>query len=357
MRRTKARRAFHGSPRLVPTYAAAALTVAMLQAAAGSPTAESPAARPPAVKPTTADPGAAKPVHEVKLVTLWKAQSQFAGLYMAREKEIYRAHGLSVEILHGGPERDELEDLRSGKADFMLLWLNSAISAREKGVPLVNIAQIIHRSNLAIVAWKDKGIQRIGDLNGRRVSLWGPPMRPAFDAFFKAHDIRPEIVPQYYTVNLFLRRGVDACSVMHYNEYHMILQAGIDENQLTRFPLSQQSLNLPEDGIYCLQKTWQERPEVCKALARATLEGWQYAARHPDETIEVVMNQVREAHLPTNRSHMRWMLTTLLPTIFPQEAGAWTPGVLSRRSYEAVAGWMVQVESIEKAPPYKDFVP
>ena len=69
------------------------------------------------------------------------------------------------------------------------------------------------------------------------------------------------------------------------------------------------------------------------------------------------MNQIREANLPTNRSHMRWMLTTVLPAIFPQEAGAWTPGVLSRRSYEEVAGWMVQVESIEKAPPYEDFVP
>ncbi|QVL50514.1 MAG: hypothetical protein KFB96_08850 [Thiocapsa sp.] len=43
-----------------------------------------------------------------------------------------------------------------------------------------------------------------------------PRIRFDFDAFFAAHDIEPISIPQYDSVNLFLKRGVAACAVMHY---------------------------------------------------------------------------------------------------------------------------------------------
>jgi NitT/TauT family transport system substrate-binding protein len=286
----------------------------------------------------------------------WLPQSQFAGYYVAKEKGMYSRRGLDVEIMRGGPDRNAVQLLKDGKADFALLWLTSALDVMDEGVPLAHVAQIVNRSNLQIVAWADSGIRSVKDLGGRRVSVWEDPFRPAFRAFFKAQGVSPAIIPQYYTVNLFLRHGVDACSAMEYNESHVLYQAGIDDSRIIRFPLADQGINFPEDGIYCLESTRDSAPEVCQALAEATLEGWREAADHAEEALDIVMARVTEEKVPTNRTHMRWMLDHLIQSVFPKKEGEWKPGVLPRKSYEETKRWLVELDVIKGAPPYEEFV-
>jgi NitT/TauT family transport system substrate-binding protein len=188
------------------------------------------------------------------------------------------------------------------------------------------------------------------------VSLWEDPFRPAFDAFFKAQGLKPEIVPQHTTVNLFLLRGVDACSVMGYNEYRSLYLSGIDEGELSRFPLKGFGVDFPEDGIYCLRKTREERPEVCRSIAEATIEGWRYAADHFDEAIETVMGYVDADHLPTNRTQMRWMLRSVLPSVLPGGEKPWEPGVLRRDAYDAARKWLLDLGEVKAAPAYEELV-
>jgi len=174
-------------------------------------------------------------------------------------------------------------------------------------------------------------------------------------AFFKSKKLSPAIVPQYYTVNLFLRRGVDACTVMYYNEYHVLYQSGIDASQLSTFFLRDHGIDFPEDGIYCLRATRDRSPETCRALREATLEGWKYASEHPDETLDVVMKHVNEAKLPTNRTHMQWMLTAVLSSVFPAKESAWKPGGLSQTSYEQATRWLLELGQLKAAPTYEEF--
>jgi NitT/TauT family transport system substrate-binding protein len=300
----------------------------------------------------SADPPAARPL---RLMLLWRSQSQFAGYYLAKDKGIYSRRGLEVEILRGGPDRNPLEALQKGEVDISVLWLATALSAADRGVPITHLAQVFGGSNLEIVAWKEKGLNRLQDLDGRRVSLWGEPFRPAFTALFKSQGVSPVVVPQHYTVNLFLRRGVDACSVMHYNEYHMLFQAGVDESELARFPLKDH-VEFPEDGLYCLRSTREARPDDCRAFVEATMEGWKYAADHPKEALDSVMVRVDAAKLPTNRTHMQWMLKTVLESVFPSSKEGWTPGVLSRESYAAAVRSLKDLGVIKGAPAYEEFV-
>ena len=86
----------------------------------------------------------------------WAPQAQFAGYYMALEKGFYRDHGLEVEIVPGGPAIDPVGALKSGKADFATSFLSGAMTAAAEGVPLVNVAQVVNRSSLMIVARKER---------------------------------------------------------------------------------------------------------------------------------------------------------------------------------------------------------
>ena len=289
------------------------------------------------------------------LILLWEPEALFAGYYMAVEKGFYRDHGLDVAILPGGPAIDPIDSLTSGRADFALSFLSGAIGAAAEGVPLVNVGQVVNRSSMMIVARRSV-IKDRDDLDGKRVSLWGKSLRSAYLGYFKSARIQPRILPQYYTVNLFLQGGADACAAMEYNEYHTILQAGIDPDELTTFFMRDAGFGFPEDGIYTLAATARERPDVCRELVAASLEGWEYSRQHPEEAVDTVMVHAAAAHVPTNRVHERWMLDHVLAAVFPGVHDDWRLGVLSRVDYERTRAIMIGEGLIAGAPSYERFV-
>jgi NitT/TauT family transport system substrate-binding protein len=90
---------------------------------------------------------------------------------VAQEKGFYRQHRLEVKILQGGPERPVPELLAQGGANFGTLFLTDGIKKRDQGLKLVNIAQIVQRSALMLVAKKSSGISTPEDINGKKVGL------------------------------------------------------------------------------------------------------------------------------------------------------------------------------------------
>ncbi len=298
----------------------------------------------------------------VALVLQWEHQAQFAGYYLALEKKFYEREGLDVQIQRGGPGVRPCETVAGGGADFCLTMLSTALEKRAAGLPLVLVAQIVNRSNFVLIAWKHPPsdpaatISRPSDLTGRRVTVWESDFRLPYLAFFDAQNARPEVLPQYYTLSLFLHKGADACSAMRYNEYHLLMQYGVQPGDLTVFNLWENGVVLPEDGVYALEKTWRERPEVCRGFARATLAGWRYAHDHPEEALDAVMRQIDATKVPTNRPHMGWMLREILLSIFPGPGDSWTPGRLSERAYSDSVALLERHGSLQGAPGYQDFV-
>ena len=293
--------------------------------------------------------------HKATLILQWAPQAQFAGYYMALEKGFYSAHGLDVTIVPGGPAIDPVGALVKGDADFATSFLSGAITSAAQGVPLVNVGQVVNRSSLMIVARRSV-IKDRDDLDGKRVSMWGASFRSAYLGYFATAQVKPVIVPQYYTVNLFLQGGVDACAAMEYNEYDTIMLSGVDPGELTTFTMRDAGFGFPEDGIYTLAATARSRPAFCREFAAASLEGWEYARRHPDEAVDTVMKHAAAAHVPTNHVHQSWMLSHILRAIFPGERDTYQPGVLSRGDYARTRAIMIGEGLIESAPSYRRFV-
>ncbi len=291
-------------------------------------------------------------LQEAALIPQWEPQAQFAGYYVALAKGFYAAAGVDMRILRGGPHDPPSVLMRQGRAQFGTFFLPTAIRERADGLPLVNLAQFVPHSNQLLVAKKADGIRSPADLDGRRVSLWGPEFRLAPEAFFRAHGLRVAEAPQGFTVDLFLRGGVAACSAMAYNEYHALLNSGLDPDELTVFPMADYGLDLPEDGLYTLESTWRDQPQLCRAVTKASIEGWRYAFAHPEEALDIVMDQVTAAHLPTNRMHQQWMLDHLRQAM----TGSGEPlGALPQARYEATAEALRQAGLIPAIPAYEAF--
>jgi NitT/TauT family transport system substrate-binding protein len=321
--------------KVLPLIFAAALLIPLFLAAAGAAVAES-------------------HLPQVSFLPQWQPQAQFAGYYVAYEKGFYFEHGLDVRIMRGGPQRPTSEMLAQNRVDFVTMQLASAIIQRARGLKLLDICQLGQRSALMLVAKKSSGINTPEDINGKKVGLWGEDFKGQVDAFFRKYHLKVQPVPQGTTVDLFLRGGVPVASAMWYNEYHLILNAGVNPDELTTFPMADYGLNFPEDGLYCLERTYQEKPLLCRSFVQASVAGWRYAFAHPEEALDIVMKYVDAAHVATNRVHQKWMLARMRD-LFQPDGKQMPLGNLDRETYYRVAKALKMDGTIKSIPDYSLF--
>src|SRR5690606_20202499 len=109
---------------------------------------------------------------KVTLQLKWVTQAQFAGYYVAKDKGFYEEENLDVEIKPGGPDIAPPQVIAGGGADVVVDWMPSALATREKGVPLVNIAQPFKKSGMMLTCRKDTNITKPEDFRGRTLGVW-----------------------------------------------------------------------------------------------------------------------------------------------------------------------------------------
>ena len=88
----------------------------------------------------------------LRFVFQFQPQAQFAGYFVAKDKGFYAAENLDVTIVPGGPDIIPEQQVTNGQADFGVDWVASFLAFRDKGVPIVDIAQIFQSSGLMLIS-------------------------------------------------------------------------------------------------------------------------------------------------------------------------------------------------------------
>jgi len=242
---------------------------------------------------------AAHAADEVKLQLQWVTQAQFAGYYVALDKGYYDAEDLDVTILPGGPDIAPPQVLAGGGADAMLNWMPSALAARERGLPVVNIAQPFKTSGLMLTCWKDTGITSPADFKGKTIGVWFFGNEYPFLSWMSQEGISTDggadgvtVLRQGFNVDPLLQRQADCISTMTYNEYGQVLDAGVSEDELVTFKYENQGVATLEDGMYVLEDNLKDPAFADKMVrfVRASMKGWKYAEANPGEAAEIVLD-------------------------------------------------------------------
>jgi NitT/TauT family transport system substrate-binding protein len=237
---------------------------------------------------------------KVTLQLKWVTQSQFAGYYVAKEKGFYEEEGLDVDIKPGGPDIAPPQVIAGGGADVIVDWMPSALATREKGVPLVNIAQVFKQSGMMLTCRKETGIKDPKtDFKGRTLGVWFYGNEYPFLSWM-AHLGIPttggsdgvNVLKQGFNVDPLLQKQADCISTMTYNEYWQVIDAGLTPEDLVVFKYEDQGVATLEDGLYVLEKSLAD-PKMVDKLARflkASVKGWEYAAANSDEAATIVLD-------------------------------------------------------------------
>ena len=243
--------------------------------------------------------GAAHAADEVTLQLKWVAQSQFAGYYVAQDKGFYEEAGLDVEIKPGGPDIAPEQVIAGGGADVIVDWMGGALAAREKGVGLVNIAQPFKKAGMQLVCPADGPIQTEADFKGHTLGVWFFGNEYPFYAWMNklglSTDGGPDgvtVLKQSFDVQPLIQKQADCISVMTYNEYWQLIDAGYKPEDLIVFNYSEMGNDLLEDGLYAMEDDLAD-PAFAEKMVRfveASMKGWEYAIANPEEAASIVMD-------------------------------------------------------------------
>ncbi len=245
--------------------------------------------------------GLAFAAHAADKVTIqlkWVTQAQFGGYYVAQDKGYYSAAGLDVTIKPGGPDIATPQVIAGGGADVIVDWMPSALASREKGVSLVNIAQIFKKSGMMLTCRKDSGIKSPSDFRGKTLGVWFYGNEYPFLSWMSQLGIPTKggsngvtVLKQGFNVDPILQKQAECVSTMTYNEYWQVVDAGLSPSELVVYKYEDQGVATLEDGLYVLEKNLRNKAFVDKMarFLRASIKGWKYAADHPDEAADIVL--------------------------------------------------------------------
>ncbi|MBR4809967.1 MAG: ABC transporter substrate-binding protein [Bacteroidales bacterium] len=248
----------------------------------------------------------------------WTAQAQFAGYYVALEQGFYKELGLDVEIVHPSASTPALERARRNQCQATTLQLCQAMEIIDNGIPLVNILQTSMNNAMVIISRRgqDPLTQK-----GARVGTWSVGFGQIAMCLSRKEHLDYEWIRFASSVNLFTKGALDAILAMSYNEYYQVLQTGIELSDKDVYRFCDHGYNIQEDGVYMYRSYYLKHKDQARRFAEASRRGWEWAAEHPEETLDIVMKYVTANHIATNRTLQKLMLAEVLRLQVDKDSG------------------------------------
>lgn len=290
----------------------------------------------------------AQAADKLTLQLKWVAQAQFAGYFVAQAKGFYKDAGLDLTIKPGGPDINPSQVIAGGGADVIVDWMPSALAAREKGVKLVNIAQVYERSGMELTCRKDSGVKTPADFKGKTLGVWFAGNEYPFLSWMSKLKYKTSggadgvtVLKQGFNVDPLLQKQAACISTMTYNEYWQLIEAGMKPDQLIVFKYEDQGVATLEDGLYAMEEKLAD-PAMVEKLARfvkASVKGWEYALAHPDEAVKITLeNDTAGAQTAAHQKRMMSEVAKLVKAEHGHGMGYLDPAAFDRTVNVLLAG-------------------
>ena len=247
----------------------------------------------------------------------WTPQAQFAGYYVAQELGFYRDAGLNVDIVHPTATQSAMSRVKNNESQATTLQLCQAMEIVDAGIPLVNILQTSMNNAMVIVS--RRGVNPLTQ-KGARVGVWSAGFGQIAMCMSIKENLDYNWIRFASNIDLFIKGAIDATIAMSYNEYYQLVQTGIPITDECVYRFCDHGYNVQEDGVYMTRSYYEKHKDQARAFAEASRKGWEWAAEHQDETLEIVMKYVHENHIATNRILQKLMLQEVLRLLVDRDS-------------------------------------
>lgn len=261
---------------------------------------------------------------ELETVTLqlnWFNEAEFVGYYVAVDREFYRAEGLSVNLLEGGPGIQARNQVLTGGAEFAISSFGEQKTFVETGEPVVAVYSAFQIPPLVMFSLAGSNIREPRDLAGRRVGVkndyWRGILRETLDNAGVDPSRVTEVDVEADAQAMLYDGEVDVWMGYAHDEPIEARMAG--HEVVTIFP-ADYGVGGYEGLLLTNEATAADRSDMVERFVRASRRGWQYAVEHPDEAAEVMTRWQPRDSLEFQRLAVR----ALIPLVdIPQAPIGW----------------------------------
>ncbi len=205
-------------------------------------------------------------------------------------------------------------------------------------------------------------------MQGKRIGVWGGEFDYPIRALDHQHALGLQLARQAFDMSELIEGKVEAASCMSFNEMFIFDDKGISREDLSLFRFQDLGLNR-KSGRIPRRLLWGDSIFLRTASTLATgcakgirkhalisrgrpLQGWEYAARHMDEAVEIVMRRARKSPFPTTRKHQQRMLAEIIRMV---ELGTPRQGRLDEEVFNHVVDALTSIGQIDQRPVYGHF--
>jgi len=217
----------------------------------------------------------------------WLFNASVAGDLYADVHGIFKSEGIAVTVKAGGPERDAIKELELGHAQFGVASADQVIRARDKGAPVVVIAQLFQINPLQwIYRSAAMSVDSLQDLRGKTLGItYGGNDETIMRTLLAKGGITEDDVNLFsvrYDYTPFYQNKVDLWPVYRNSQGIFISQKLQDAGEDVGFLIpSKFGVKFVANSVVTSERMLQENPDLVKRFLNALLLAWE-EAMNPD---------------------------------------------------------------------------
>lgn len=228
---------------------------------------------------------------KVSIRLQWYPTAQFAGMYLAQAKGYYKARGVEVDLLPGGPNINAVALVGNGTEPFGVWTADSILAAQSKGMPVTIVAAIYRKDPNVLMVKAESPIQSPKDFIGKTVTtVRGRSTETLLMALLDREGIAADSVniePFPFSIQSFLDGKVDVSAAYVYDHVYQARKHG---QQVRVFDYSNFGLNFYSDCLIVNNDYAKKHPDVVSSVVQATVQGWNDALSSPDEAVTALLS-------------------------------------------------------------------
>ncbi len=260
----------------------------------------------------------------------WLFNTSVAGDIYADAKGYFKEAGLIVEIKEGSPEKNAINELELGYADFGVASADQVIRALDKGAKIVVIAQLFQINPMQWMYRTDQPeIKKLQDLKGRRIGItFGGNDETIMKTLLTKGGVQPSEVTLTgvrFDFTPFFKREVDVWPVYR-NSQGVILSDRLakEGESVFFFNPADHGINFVANSVITTRKKVEKNPKQVDQFLTALLKGWE-AAMDPANESDVLaavkkldkgtQGEIRKEQLTVTRQLIKPHLSSRIGTI------------------------------------------
>jgi NitT/TauT family transport system substrate-binding protein len=283
---------------------------------------------------------------EVTLQLNWFPEVEHGGFYAALVHGDYRAAGLDVKILPGGPETPVVQQVARRAATFGVVNADNVLFGRAQQAPIVALMASLQNSPRCLIVHESSGITRFDQLKDMTIAM---SSSNAYSHFLRR--MLPlegvQIVPYPGNVAQFLLNKNYAQQGYVFSEPFVARKEGGDPRVLM---VSDLGFNPYTSLLFAHEALPKDEPELVRKMVAASIRGWQRYLDSPEET----NRYIHEVNPQMDLDILAFGAKEIAPLVLDEESRAHGIGTMTRARWQTLADQLIETDQLKAADAQVD---